>query len=159
MKKVTYNRLQDERSRETNQRSAETDEMTCRIATRTGSPEIRPSLIEIWHRQKKEKDITGARHETGQGTGRKDRDVVECNRKGTRVNLRVSHKETTTEMQRRRRRRCRRRCSKIRLPSRGEVRVRDEERGGMVPAPEMGARLLIGRVGRKSPRDWLLLPR
>lgn len=31
-------------------------------------------------------------------------------------------------------------------------------KGGMVPAPEMGARLLIGRVGRKSPRDWLLLP-
>lgn len=31
--------------------SPETGEMICRIATRIGSPEIRPSLIEIWHRQ------------------------------------------------------------------------------------------------------------
>jgi len=69
-------------------------------------------------------------------------------------------------------------CSKIRLRCeggdrrQGEERERERGRGGgreggrererereRVPIPEMGARLLIGRVGRKSPRDWLLLPR
>lgn len=50
---------------------------------------------------------------TKRGTRQKDRNVLERNRKGTRVNLRVSHKETTAEMQRRRRRR-RRRCRRRR---------------------------------------------